>query len=149
MPDLTGTSKWTLSNEEVGYMVDEDTLSQDAESYKVYVPNILPLIEQGDAQEIDEPLDISCFINDSGCAISSVGSVKTANYLVVKTKDNMEFKRPILKKGAELTIGNTGNSVNTLYITNMKDESEYSDDKSVNKNYKSYLYQSMGIDESD
>lgn len=149
MPDLTGTSKWTLSNEEVGYMVDEDTLSQDAESYKVYVPNILPLIEQGDAQEIEEPLDISCFINDSGCAISSVGSVKTANYLIVKTKDNMEFKRPILKKGAELTIGNTGNSVNTLYITNMKDESEYSDDKSVNKNYKSYLYQSMGIDESD
>lgn len=149
MPDLTGTSKWTLSNEEVGYMVDEDTLSQDAESYKVYVPNILPLIEQGDAQEIEEPLDISCFINDSGCAISSVGSVKTANYLIIKTKDNMEFKRPILKKGAELTIGNTGNSVNTLYITNMKDESEYSDDKSVNKNYKSYLYQSMGIDESD
>lgn len=149
MPDLTGTSKWTLSNEEVGYMVDEDTLSQDVESYKVYVPNILPLIEQGDAQEIEEPLDISCFINDSGCAISSVGSVKTANYLIVKTKDNMEFKRPILKKGAELTIGNTGNSVNTLYITNMKDESEYSDDKSVNKNYKSYLYQSMGIDESD
>ena len=149
MPDLTGTSKWTLSNEEVGYMVDEDTLSQDAESYKVYVPNILPLIEQGDAQEIEEPLDISCFINDSGCAISSVGSVKTAYYLIVKTKDNMEFKRPILKKGAELTIGNTGNSVNTLYITNMKDESEYSDDKSVNKNYKSYLYQSMGIDESD
>lgn len=149
MPDLTGTSKWTLSNEEVGYMVDEDTLSQDAESYKVYVPNILPLIEQGDAQEIEEPLDISCFINDSGCAVSSVGSVKTANYLIIKTKDNMEFKRPILKKGAELTIGNTGNSVNTLYITNMKDESEYSDDKSVNKNYKSYLYQSMGIDESD
>lgn len=149
MADLTGTSKWTLNTEEVGYMVDEDALSQDAESYKVYVPNILPLIEQGDAQEVDEPLDVSCFINDSACAVSSMGSVKTANYLIIKTKDNMEFKRPILKKGAELTIGNTGNSVNTLYITNMKDESEYSKDKTVNKNYKSYLYQSMGIDESE
>ena len=61
----------------------------------------------------------------------------------------MECKRPILKKGAELTIGNTGDSVNTLYITNVTDQSEYSKSKSVNKNYKSYLYQSMGIDEGE
>lgn len=147
MPDLTGTSKWALNSEEVGYMVDDDALSQDAEYYKVYVPNVLPLIEQGDASETDEPLDSSCFINDGGCSITTGGTVKTANYLKIPTKDNMEFKRPILKKGAELTIGNKGDSVNTLYITNMTDESDYSKDKSVNKDYKSYLYQSMGIEE--
>lgn len=147
MPDLTGTSKWSLNTEEVGYMVDDDALSQDADSFKVYVPNVLPLVEQGDAAETDEPLDSSCFINDGGCAITTGGTVKTANYLKVPTKDNMEFKRPILRKGSKLTIGNTGDSVNTLYITNKSDESEYSTDKTVNKNYKSYLYKSMGIDE--
>lgn len=149
MADLTGISQWKLNTEEIGYMVDEDSLSQDADSYKVYVPNVLPLVEQGDALETPSPLDTSCFINDGECTITSAGTVTTANYLKIKTKDNMEFKRPILKKGAELTIGNTGDSVNTLYITNMTDQSEYSKSKSVNKNYKSYLYQSMGIDEGE
>ena len=69
MADLTGTSQWKLNTEEVGYMVDEDSLSQDADSYKVYVPNVLPLVEQGDALETPSPLDTSCFINDGECTI--------------------------------------------------------------------------------
>lgn len=146
MADLTGINQWSLNTEEVGYMIDKDTMAQGAESYKVYVPNILPMIEQGDAEETEEPLDVSCFINDAGCAIMSTGVVTTANYLKIKTKDNMDFKRPILKKGSEVIIGNSGDSVNTLYITNMKDDSDYSKSKSVNKNYNQYLRQSMGID---
>lgn len=149
MADMTGVNQWSLNTEEVGYMVDEDTLAQDVDSYKVYVPNILPMVEQGDAMETPEPLDVSCFANDSGCSVTSVGTVTTANYLKVKTKDNMEFKRPILKKGSQITIGNTGDSVNSLYITNMKDESEYSKSKSVNREYNKYLRQTMGIDEED
>lgn len=149
MADMTGVNQWSLNTEEVGYMVDEDTLAQDVDSYKVYVPNILPMIEQGDAMETPEPLDVSCFANDAGCSVTSVGTVTTANYLKVKTKDNMEFKRPILKKGSQITIGNTGDSVNSLYITNMKDESEYSKSKSVNREYNKYLRQTMGIDEED
>lgn len=149
MADLSGTSQWTLNSEEVGYMVDEDTLSQDADSFKVYVPNILPMVEQGDAKEVDEPLDSSCFINSGDCACTFGTTVKTANYLKVPTKDNMNFSRPILKKGSQLIIGNSGNSVNSLYVTNMKDESEYSKSKSVNEEYKSHLYRSMGLDEEE
>ena len=149
MADMTGVNQWSLNTEEVGYMVDEDTLAQDVDSYKVYVPNILPMVEQGDAMETPEPLDVSCFANDAGCAVSSIGTVTTANYLKVKTKDNMEFKRPIIEKGSQITIGNTGDSVNSLYITNMKDESEYSKSKSVNKEYSKYLRQTMGIDEEE
>lgn len=146
MADLTGTSQWTLNNEEVGYMVDDDSLTQDADSYKVYVPNVLPMVEQGDAKEVDEPIDTSCFINSGDCVCTQGSTVRTANYLKIPTKDNMNFKRPVLKKGSQMIIGNTGNSVNSLYVTNMKDESEYSKSKAVNTAYKEHLYKSMGLD---
>lgn len=139
MADITGTSQWQLNTQEIGYHVGDDTLAKSSTSFKIYIPNILPMIEQGKALITPLAIDASCFINASDCALSPEAIVNSANYIDVPAIDNMNFQRPVLPYGAKVTVGNKGNSVDNLYITNFSDSSTYNKSKSITTDYKSSL----------
>ena len=143
--DVMGTAKWTLNDEETAIMVGEDVNVKGAESYKVYIPNIMPMVEQGDATETPLALTGSCFINAGDCSVTVASTVQSANYITVPTADNQNFSRPIMRKGATMKIRAKGKSVDRLYVTNHSDETEYSKSKSVNKDYRKYLSDALGI----
>ena len=145
MSDILGTSEWQLNEQEVGYHVGSDALSQRANSYKIYIPNILPMITQGKAAKTSEPITGACFINDAECQVSMDHMIVSANYIEVPVVDNMAFQRPVLPYGSKVMIGNRGNSVDNLYVTNFSDSSEYSKTKSVNKSYTNYLSTYLGL----
>ena len=147
--DVLGTAKWALNDEETAVMVGEDVSVKGAESYKVYIPNIMPMVEQGDATETPMALTSSCFINAGDCSVSVASTVQSANYIKVKTADNQMFARPIMRKGSTLKIRAKGKSVDRLYVTNHADETEYSQSKVVNKDYRKYLSNALGVGGDD
>lgn len=145
MRDMLGTVKWQLNTNEVGYMVGKDTMVQSAKKFKMYIPNIMPLIEQAEAETKKIPIMGSCFINAGDCSVPIMRTVTSANYIDVKTVDNMTFRRPVMKYGTEMTIGNKGDSVDQLYITNITDASAYSKSKEVNESYRTHISSSLGL----
>ena len=150
MPTETlGTQRWSLNDEETAIMVGDDLNVQDTDSYKVYIPNIMPMVEQGDAQETPVAVTSTCFANAGGCNIKVASTVKSANYIQVKPADNQNFARPIMKKGASVKIRTKGKSVDRLYLTNHSDETEYSKSKTVNKNYRKFVSDALGVGGED
>ncbi len=115
---------WHINEEEVAYYVDSKTAkTKTSKSYKCYVPKLMPAVDKGVAEQKSEFTSNSCFCNSTKCKPKSKGSVKTANYLTVKTQDNQEFKRSGLSSGSEVKIRCVGQSVDQLTMTNHVDKS--------------------------
>lgn len=115
---------WHINEEEVAYYVDKKTAkTKTSTSYKCYVPKLMPAIDKGVATQKSEFTSSSCFCNSSKCKPKGKKSVKTANYLTVKTQDNQEFKRSGLSSGSQVKIRCVGNSVDQLTMTNHIDKS--------------------------
>ena len=115
---------WHINEEEVAYYVDKKTAkTKTSTSYKCYVPKLMPAIDKGVAKQKSEFTSSSCFCNSSKCKTKAKKSVKTANYLTVKTQDNQEFKRSGLSSGSQVKIRCVGNSVDQLTMTNHIDKS--------------------------
>ena len=115
---------WHINEEEVAYYVDKKTAkTKTSTSYKCYVPKLMPAIDKGVAKQKSEFTSSSCFCNSSKCKPNGKKSVKTANYLTVKTQDNQEFKRSGLSSGSQVKIRCVGNSVDQLTMTNHIDKS--------------------------
>lgn len=120
------SDKWALGTEEVGYYVGKDETSTSSSSYKVYIPKIIPLINQGIAKDTNESLSRSCFKNAAACMVTPKNTVTTANYVIVSTQNNQGFVRPVLKMNARLQIKVANKSLDQLYVTNLSDQSDYS-----------------------
>ncbi len=121
-------NSWKLNDTEIGYFVGNNTKTSE-NSFRVFIPKILPMIDRGPATVRTTTLNSSCTINSMQCKIPLSSSIKTQNYIEIKRENGTEFARPILKNNAKVKIHFENGNIDSGVITSRLDPSEY--DKNV------------------
>lgn len=115
--------KWQVSDNEKGIIVEIPYVSSSNNSFKLYMPTIMPLIQQGKPTQIISSLNKSCFINDSSCKPSVASTIKTQNYINVNVFPNRKFENTHFLNGAEVMVEIFNNDVHNMKVSNKVDNS--------------------------
>lgn len=127
-----------IASFEYGFLLENTDLN--ANSFKLHIPKIMPLIKQEDPKHVSKGLRSDIFVNAAECRPKVSATIMTRNYLDVPILSGFTQPKPVIQftsntsdgtpwpfprsrfnKGARVICMSVNNNINDLYITNIPD----------------------------